>query len=381
MGAASVALIDNPLRFQWQYYDEETGLHYNRFRYYSPRLGRYWSVDPIGLVAGHNLYSYVGNDPVNRTDPLGLWWEAALSVVAGVAVAALIVATAPVSLPMLAVAALSGAVVALGVHDGITQYQNTGHICVQCIIEGALTTVVIGAAIAVVAAVAAPEVAAVVVGVAIAAGIESLADTLINWDNLNHDDRMRATGGVIGGVIFGAAARAYQGLRGLVKGSKAPVEEPAGGKTGEGEGKGVGEEQPAGELSPAEASRRHALGDDPATGKYRPNEEATAVRVEEQEGTQLERYQPEGPGDKGDWVDPKTGKVYDGCSPAKSEHFEKGFGKYPDAMQDHLNNPNVDRVVVDTTDLNLTPAQQTQLTNYLDSLPPEQQAKVVRIGF
>jgi RHS repeat-associated protein len=231
VGAASVALIDNPLRFQWQYYDEETGLHYNRFRYYSPRLGRYWSVDPIGLVAGHNLYSYVGNDPVNRTDPLGLWWEAALSVVAGVAVAALIVATAPVSLPMLAVAALSGAVVALGVHDGITQYQNTGHICVQCIIEGALTTVVIGAAIAVVAAVAAPEVAAVVVGVAIAAGIESLADTIINWDNLNHDDRMKATGGVIGGVIFGAAARAYQGLRGLFKGGGAAAEENTGPKT------------------------------------------------------------------------------------------------------------------------------------------------------
>jgi RHS repeat-associated protein len=52
--------------------DEETGLYYNRARYYDPRLGRFVSEDPIGLAGGINLYAYAGNDPVNNTDPFGL---------------------------------------------------------------------------------------------------------------------------------------------------------------------------------------------------------------------------------------------------------------------------------------------------------------------
>ncbi|MDC6117325.1 RHS repeat-associated core domain-containing protein [Serratia rubidaea] len=42
----------NPLRFQGQYFDAETGLHYNRYRYYDPQTGSYISQDPIGLVGG-----------------------------------------------------------------------------------------------------------------------------------------------------------------------------------------------------------------------------------------------------------------------------------------------------------------------------------------
>lgn len=60
-----------PLRFPGQWYDAETGWHYNRYRYYDPELGRYVSPDPIGLLGGFNLYSYVPS-PVEWIDPLGL---------------------------------------------------------------------------------------------------------------------------------------------------------------------------------------------------------------------------------------------------------------------------------------------------------------------
>ena len=51
---------------------DETGLVYYRARYYDPAVGRFVSRDPIGLQGGINQYAYVGNNPVNLTDPLGL---------------------------------------------------------------------------------------------------------------------------------------------------------------------------------------------------------------------------------------------------------------------------------------------------------------------
>ena len=66
---------NNPLkcnhRFVGQYYDDESELHYNRFRYYSPETGQYISHDPIGLLGGFNPYGYVAI-PTAFVDPLGL---------------------------------------------------------------------------------------------------------------------------------------------------------------------------------------------------------------------------------------------------------------------------------------------------------------------
>jgi RHS repeat-associated protein len=63
--------IENNHRFQGQYFDKETGLHYNRFRYYDPHMARYISKDPIGLEGGINTSAYVA-DPTQWVDPLGL---------------------------------------------------------------------------------------------------------------------------------------------------------------------------------------------------------------------------------------------------------------------------------------------------------------------
>lgn len=52
--------------------NDGTGLYFYRRRYYSPKLQRFISEDPIGLSGGVNLYAYVGNNPINLRDPLGL---------------------------------------------------------------------------------------------------------------------------------------------------------------------------------------------------------------------------------------------------------------------------------------------------------------------
>ena len=60
------------LRFPGQYYDSETGLHYNYYRTYEPKSGRYVESDPIGLYGGLNSYAYVYQSPLLLTDPYGL---------------------------------------------------------------------------------------------------------------------------------------------------------------------------------------------------------------------------------------------------------------------------------------------------------------------
>ncbi|WP_235319574.1 RHS repeat-associated core domain-containing protein, partial [Kosakonia oryzae] len=63
--------VPQNLRFQGQYLDRETGLHYNTFRYYDPCGGRYTQMDPIGLLGGLNTYTYMV-DPLTWVDPWGL---------------------------------------------------------------------------------------------------------------------------------------------------------------------------------------------------------------------------------------------------------------------------------------------------------------------
>lgn len=72
-GAAKVDIARTACPWRWpgQYEDDETGLFYNRFRYYDPAVGAYISKDPIGLLGGTALYAYV-DDPTGWIDPWGL---------------------------------------------------------------------------------------------------------------------------------------------------------------------------------------------------------------------------------------------------------------------------------------------------------------------
>ncbi|MEU9988505.1 putative T7SS-secreted protein [Streptomyces sp. NPDC048045] len=65
------AITYTPLRFPGQYFDPESGLHYNFHRYYDPEISRYLTADPLGLLASPNSVAYVHN-PHGWSDPLGL---------------------------------------------------------------------------------------------------------------------------------------------------------------------------------------------------------------------------------------------------------------------------------------------------------------------
>ena len=62
-----------PYTYTSREYDPESGLYFYRARYYDAKIGRFISKDPIGLEGGINLYAYVGNNPLNSTDPSGLF--------------------------------------------------------------------------------------------------------------------------------------------------------------------------------------------------------------------------------------------------------------------------------------------------------------------
>jgi RHS repeat-associated protein len=70
---ASSGTLTNPFRYTARESDTETGLYYYRARYYDSALGRFLREDPAGFTAGVNFYGYVGSDPINGRDSLGLW--------------------------------------------------------------------------------------------------------------------------------------------------------------------------------------------------------------------------------------------------------------------------------------------------------------------
>jgi RHS repeat-associated protein len=75
-----VETVTNNLRFPGQYFDAETGWHYNWHRYYAPGIGRYVRIDPVGLDGGLNVYAYANNAPLQHIDPKGLSVAPALAI-------------------------------------------------------------------------------------------------------------------------------------------------------------------------------------------------------------------------------------------------------------------------------------------------------------
>ncbi|WP_438020292.1 RHS repeat-associated core domain-containing protein [Sorangium sp. So ce315] len=69
------ARASTPFRFRGQYADEETGLSYNRYRYYDPETGRYLSPDPVGLLGGLDPFGYADGCPTSVVDPDGLMYS------------------------------------------------------------------------------------------------------------------------------------------------------------------------------------------------------------------------------------------------------------------------------------------------------------------
>ncbi len=70
---ASTGTVTNPFQYTAREFDSETGLYHYRARYYDPMSGRFLSEDPIGMAGGMNVYRYVDSNPINGTDPSGLW--------------------------------------------------------------------------------------------------------------------------------------------------------------------------------------------------------------------------------------------------------------------------------------------------------------------
>jgi RHS repeat-associated protein len=70
----STGSLDQPYQFSTKPYDQATGLSYFGKRFYSPSAGRWTTRDPIGERGGLNLYGFVGNNPINYIDPIGLIW-------------------------------------------------------------------------------------------------------------------------------------------------------------------------------------------------------------------------------------------------------------------------------------------------------------------
>jgi hypothetical protein len=126
---------------------------------------------------------------------------------------------------------------------------------------------------------------------------------------------------------------------------------------------------------------------DPASAADRANERDTALRTEQKAGAKLKRYKPPAakPGEKalkGDWVD-ENNKVYDGCSPAHRDNFDRNMagkkGNFRSSLQKHLDNKNVDFVVVDLTGLELRPDQIAVVEKVILEIAGSDNPRIIRI--
>lgn len=106
--------VENNLRFPGQYWDAETGLHYNWHRTYDPQTGRYAQVDPIGFFGGDlNLYRYAVANPLSFTDIRGMFIGDFIGAVIGEVIGGMV----PTSMVGTVVGMMAGA--AAGVAVGV----------------------------------------------------------------------------------------------------------------------------------------------------------------------------------------------------------------------------------------------------------------------
>ncbi|MBM4032665.1 MAG: RHS repeat protein [Planctomycetes bacterium] len=169
-GQANVLVDDvrQPLRLPGQYFDEETGLHYNFARYYSPHLRSYLSRDPDWHQLGTQNYAYCANNPLNCADPFGAPWF--ITALVGAAVGAVVgavaggIAAAATGKPILSGAlggAIGGAITGAAIGSGVA-------------LAGMAVAALKGTAVAGAAAVVLP-----VVGSVVGTGVGTFASSLV----------------------------------------------------------------------------------------------------------------------------------------------------------------------------------------------------------